>query len=297
MPARALTRRHAIRSPLPGLAWALLRPFIGLVARSPLTTLTLALVAFGYLWAGTNALYMQDTAVRNSLFPTPESQAAIERALAAIPVVPEAPPIRPLPVDSAPTQSFGRAAAPVVIPGEVVGNPDTFRVQTMLKSLGFFTQVIDGYYGPKTADAIRTFEQQAGLTPTGAVSENLIGALEQAYVRGAVRQSLATEPASPAEPIPQPVQRVASIDPLAEIARNAAQDMPAAVEAGPDTDLVLAVQRGLASLGFLHGLADGIAGEATAKAIRNFEVFHNYRVTGAVTPELIDLLRAANATF
>jgi peptidoglycan hydrolase-like protein with peptidoglycan-binding domain len=294
MPARALTRRYALRSPLPGLAWALLRPLFGLVARSPLTITTLALITFGYLWAGTNALFMQDVTGRSSFFPTPESQAAIERALAAIPLQPEAPPMRPRPVDPAPTQSVARAVAPVSLPGEVVGNPDTFRVQTMLKSLGFFTQAIDGYYGPKTADAIRNFEQQAGLTPTGAVSENLIGALEQAYVRGTVRPSLA---AAPATPIPQPVQRVASVDPLAEIARAAAQEMPAAIDAGPDHDLVLAVQRGLASLGFLHGPVDGIAGEATAKAVRNFEVFHNYRVTGAVTPELIDMLQAANATF
>ena len=50
------------------------------------------------------------------------------------------------------------------------------------------------------------------------------------------------------------------------------------------------VQRGLGSLGFLHGPADGVAGEATAKAIRNFEVYFNYKVTGRISPELLDLL-------
>lgn len=57
-----------------------------------------------------------------------------------------------------------------------------------------------------------------------------------------------------------------------------------------DPVFVARVQRGLASLGFLHGPADGIAGEATAKAIRNFEVYYNYRVTGRISPELLDLL-------
>jgi peptidoglycan hydrolase-like protein with peptidoglycan-binding domain len=57
-----------------------------------------------------------------------------------------------------------------------------------------------------------------------------------------------------------------------------------------DPVIVAKVQRGLASLGFLHGPADGIAGEATAKAIRNFEVYYNYKVTGRITPELLDLL-------
>lgn len=57
-----------------------------------------------------------------------------------------------------------------------------------------------------------------------------------------------------------------------------------------DPTIVSSVQRGLASLGFLHGPADGVAGEATAKAIRNFEVYFNYKVTGRITPELLDLL-------
>ncbi len=47
-----------------------------------------------------------------------------------------------------------------------------------------------------------------------------------------------------------------------------------------DPKVVGAVQRGLSSLGFLHGEIDGVAGEATAKAIRNFEVYYNYNVTG-----------------
>jgi peptidoglycan hydrolase-like protein with peptidoglycan-binding domain len=54
--------------------------------------------------------------------------------------------------------------------------------------------------------------------------------------------------------------------------------------------IVSNVQRGLSSLGFLHGNIDGVAGEATAKAIRNFEVYYNYNVTGQISPELVNLL-------
>jgi hypothetical protein len=57
-----------------------------------------------------------------------------------------------------------------------------------------------------------------------------------------------------------------------------------------DPKVVGAIQRGLASLGFLHGEIDGVAGEATAKAIRNFEVYYNYNVTGRITSELVNLL-------
>jgi peptidoglycan hydrolase-like protein with peptidoglycan-binding domain len=83
-----------------------------------------------------------------------------------------------------------------------------------------------------------------------------------------------------------------------------AQPLPAALPpagAAADTvtnaDMVASVQRGLSSLGFLHGPIDGVAGEATAKAIRNFEVYYNYNVTGRVTPELVNLLVQTGAVI
>ena len=64
-----------------------------------------------------------------------------------------------------------------------------------------------------------------------------------------------------------------------------------------DQATVSKVQRGLASLGFLHGPVDGVPGEATAKAIRSFETFYNYERTGRITAELPDLLVKAGATL
>jgi len=57
-----------------------------------------------------------------------------------------------------------------------------------------------------------------------------------------------------------------------------------------DPVLITKIQRGLASLGFLGAKIDGVPGEGTAKAIRNFEVFYDYRVTGLATPQLLNLL-------
>ena len=70
---------------------------------------------------------------------------------------------------------------------------------------------------------------------------------------------------------------------------------PAAVAPANDTRLVSEIQRGLASLGFYRGSIDGHPGEATARAIREFENFHRYRVTGEIKPDLIELLRQAGA--
>lgn len=91
--------------------------------------------------------------------------------------------------------------------------------------------------------------------------------------------------AAPAEPAPTVVAEAAPVESTPQI--------PA--EPMTDRELIAKVQRGLTSLGFLRGEIDGVAGEATAKAIRNFEVYYNYDVTGRVTPGLVDLLVAAGA--
>ncbi|MBU1336617.1 MAG: peptidoglycan-binding protein [Alphaproteobacteria bacterium] len=106
------------------------------------------------------------------------------------------------------------------------------------------------------------------------------------------------------QPMPAPVQ-VASLEPMA--APRAASE----VQAGPTPDQMMAastavapannvqlvsqIQQGLASLGFYHGSIDGHPGDATAKAIREFENFHSYKVTGQVKPDLVGLLRQAGA--
>jgi peptidoglycan hydrolase-like protein with peptidoglycan-binding domain len=69
------------------------------------------------------------------------------------------------------------------------------------------------------------------------------------------------------------------------------------VRPATDRELVTMIQRGLASLGFFRAAIDGHPGEATAKAIREFENFHSYQVTGAVNPDLVGLLRDAGATI
>ncbi len=64
-----------------------------------------------------------------------------------------------------------------------------------------------------------------------------------------------------------------------------------------DPVLVAKIQRGLGSLGFLHGAIDGVAGKATEKAIRSFEVYHNYEITGRITEDLLERLVEAGAVI
>jgi peptidoglycan hydrolase-like protein with peptidoglycan-binding domain len=110
--------------------------------------------------------------------------------------------------------------------------------------------------------------------------------------------------AASSQQMPAPVQ-VASLEPMAAPRPAAIQAQPAPepalavanVAPANNVQLVSTIQRGLASLGFYHGSIDGHPGDATAKAIREFENFHSYRVTGQVKPDLVDLLRQAGAAI
>ncbi|MCF4097919.1 peptidoglycan-binding protein [Maritalea sp. P4.10X] len=78
---------------------------------------------------------------------------------------------------------------------------------------------------------------------------------------------------------------------------SAADDAEASAPQSYSREYVIKIQKGLYSLGFLQGAIDGVPGAQTERAIRQFEVFNNYRETGEITPELYDMLLAANASF
>lgn len=281
-------------------------------------------------------------------------------------------------------ETTGSVSAPVVVPDAPVGNAQMFAVQKKLFELNLFSGTIDGYYGPKTAEAIRAFEQRNGMTPTGSTDPAVMDAIIKSDSAGRVSQAApvqsqpqpqpqAAQAASVAQPQPAPVQTasiapqqdqvvaqlpalspaeevfdnvaqsaastidsiIAAVDtsrtppqampnppvPSANVAAAQAQPMPqpvrpeivapvqqAAATQPPastsvrvppanDTELVRQIQTGLASLGFFHAPIDGKPGTETARAIREFENFHRYRMTGQVQPDLVDLLIKAGATI
>ncbi|MCW5721276.1 MAG: peptidoglycan-binding protein [Devosia sp.] len=95
----------------------------------------------------------------------------------------------------------------------------------------------------------------------------------------------------PTQSMPAPVQ-LAATAPVAAVASP-----PPAAPPATDAALVAEIQSGLASLGFFRGAIDGNPGPETARAIREFENFHRYRITGQVQPDLVGLLRNAGAAI
>ncbi|MBJ3785152.1 peptidoglycan-binding domain-containing protein [Devosia sediminis] len=365
--------------------------------RAPLaSTGLLAMVTMTAL-AGSNALFFQTAEHPSPFFAPARAEIAalptpsVDRPeTASTPVETSA--VQPLPAVAAPavsTETTGTVAPAPVVPDVPVGNEQMFAVQKKLFELNLFTGKVDGYYGPKTAEAIRAFEIRNGMTPTGANDPSVFEVILRSDAEG--RATVQPQAAAPA-PAPvlesQPVQQVAlastqpvapvvpqplaasqqtlspaeeAFDDVAETAASTidsiiaavdgsrgsapvssnpptpsaslpsvtpdvvAQPMPAPVQPAvaapvqqaptvqvasaepvaapvsvpPATDSVLVtqIQSGLASLGFFRGPIDGKPGPETARAIREFENFHRYKMTGQVQPDLVELLLKAGATI
>lgn len=351
--------------------------------RAPLAaTGIMAMVTLSAL-AGSNALYFQTEEHPSPFFmqpragvaalPTPvvvrPEQSGSTQSVSVSPALPQ----------MAPAQSMPEALGSAAVPAAPVGNAQMFAVQKKLHELGLFTGKVDGYYGPRTAEAIRAFEQRNGMTPTGAMDAAVFDIILRADSAGNAtvqRQSQVVQ-----APVVQPVVEVAAVQPpvaqIAPVVQTPREDLAAArlpalspaeqafdsvaqsaadtidsiiaavdgargsssasanppipsaslpvqaarpVQATPqaapqlasvqpasatpvriapanDTELVTQIQRGLASLGFFRARVDGKPGPETARAIREFENFYSYRMTGQVQPDLVELLLRAGATI
>lgn len=296
--------------------------------RSPMASTGLILVSGLTLLAATNALFLQEGRHPAPLFGAASQPAAIEtpRPIQPVVVEPEAIPQRPAaePVvertstapqpEPRPAESAEIAAEPAA--PATIGNQAIADMQEKLQALGLFDGVVDGYYGPKTADAIRAFEARFGLPRTGAATPQVIEAVRNAPLQPqpqAQVQPVAAEPAVdeigpliaqmqqeatpvPTEPVSTERQTIADIS--ADLpASNTVAPEPAepSVPAVLNSDLVSDIQRGLTRLGFLQGPVNGVADEATARAIRQFQIFNNYRPTGEVSATLRQMLVEAGA--
>lgn len=198
------------------------------------------------------------------------------------------------------SQKLAEIAAPAPLVASSASAPaavTTGSVQTMAPTRNTFLG------RPLPADANEAVEM--ATTTAGEALDTIVGGVEQLAdltrpdappaVLPSATAKLATTP-TPGVPLKIEDEPTKPGEAIAELTGATTPEQLQAVSVN-DPVMVAKVQRGLASLGFLHGPADGVAGEATAKAIRNFEVYYNYPVTGRISLELPDLLVANGAAI
>ena len=84
------------------------------------------------------------------------------------------------------TWARGESAQPQMSQAEVR------QVQERLKELGYYEGDIDGIYGPKTAEAMRAYQQAQGLPVTGALDQETAQALQIERVAETTETTLAS---------------------------------------------------------------------------------------------------------
>ena len=124
-------------------------------------------------------------------------------------------------------------------------------VQSELTRMGFYEGAVDGLIGPNTRSAILRYEREHDLAGSGRATSELLEHIRfNLRIRDAIKQT-----------------------PVSQLTEGAAK--------------VQLVQSGLADLGYAPGPIDGVLGEQTVQAIRNFERDRRLEVTGKVTDRLV----------
>lgn len=256
-------------------------------------------------YASVNALYLQDGAHPSAFFETRDTLTERRHALrsdernmgggstdpspvtrivfdenASDTSAPGAVPLsRPSERPAEPTRVEQIVVAPQATPGR---QDPTTELQQMLAELGFYDAKVDGIAGPRTQAAIDAYKTSVGLRGIDLSTDELLTSLRNnMMVTAAIPRP---RPAAPAPQVdPAPAKAPGSPE------HNRVQDAAQAPVADPD---VLRVQAGLKAFGNDDIRVDGVAGEQTSMAVREFQALFRMPVTGEIDTALLDKMVA-----
>lgn len=167
------------------------------------------------------------------------------------------------------------------------------RIQNELADRQFYSGPVDGRMGRGTQAAIQAFQAATGEPLTGEASPELLARIEATS-----RNAVAIPRSRPGQSTPGEDLEIAKIISASVPASIPTPSRPPAASAGGNTapgKLVARIQAGLRNIAYSNVAIDGIAGEQTKSAIRNFE--KNYRLpeTGEPSQRVLDKLIAIGA--
>ncbi|MBD9371492.1 peptidoglycan-binding protein [Rhizobium sp. ARZ01] len=166
-------------------------------------------------------------------------------------------------------------------------------LQTELARQGFYAGATDGYMREATMAAIRRFQEERGLTVTGAPDEKLL-----AELHGDTPAQVAVLPTERPLPGGNASDMGTDVDPVAAAIRaaegNTALAPPAPIPA-PASGLVMKIQKGLSNIAYADIAVDGVAGEKTRQAIRAFEKHYRLPATGEPNELVLSKLKEIGA--
>ncbi|WP_163269030.1 peptidoglycan-binding domain-containing protein [Chelativorans alearense] len=163
------------------------------------------------------------------------------------------------------------------------GDATVRSVQRVLSDLGLYRGPVDGLTGPQTRGAVENYRRIVGLEPSTEIDSPLLSQL------GLEGPAATVEAAVPA-PKPAPRPREQS-DPV----QTASLDGGAVAAAGGDP-VIKRVQAGLKAFGNDGIEVDGVMGENTRSAIREFQSLFGLPVTGEPDQAFLAKMREIGLT-
>lgn len=266
-----------------------------------------AVTAFGVAMTffTANAVYFQNVQHPSALFATrpeavrfvPEEEAAATRNEPNVTRFllqetekqaakhPEIPMSAPLPAKRPAVIAVDQTPEPAELAPD--GNSGIAGIQELLAKLGYYDGEVDGLRGPKTNAAIDTYKNNVGLRGIE---------LTDAELMTSIRNNLDVTAAIP-EPRPQtetvtetvPAPAAAPVAPAAD--KDEADQSTQLLDRIPSAEVVK-VQAALRAFGNTDVAVDGVAGEQTQAAIREFQSLFRLPVTGEIDGVLLDKMRA-----
>lgn len=154
------------------------------------------------------------------------------------------------------------------------GDPTVRSVQGVLQQLGLYSGEIDGMTGPQTHRAVENYRRIVGLEPGDAINSDLLDQL------GLTSQN---------SPVPVPAEAPAPT-PVPRPSHEAGDDVQTASLSSGDAT-VKRVQAGLKAFGNDGIEVDGVLGENTRSAVREFQSLFGLPVTGEPDEEFLAKMR------
>jgi peptidoglycan hydrolase-like protein with peptidoglycan-binding domain len=201
-------------------------------------------------------------------------------------------------------------AFPVTVPAadySSLSSKDVQIIQQALADSGFYRAGVDGFYGPATVNAIRSFQASKGLTMTGRLDEATLRELSPQFASSkqipdpqkvtefVVTEQLRADQARMERQARVRDDRIAPQD-IAPASGTATILNDKMTTRYPNTQRistsdVQAIQQTLREAGYYQGAhVDGIWGKVTTRAVRDFQADKGLNVTGTATQETRDAL-------
>lgn len=155
-------------------------------------------------------------------------------------------------------------------------------LQQKLKSLGYYKGSVDGSFGVGTADAVKAFQRNNGLTADGVAGG---GTLNKLFASAAKSYTPTATPKPTLRPSPTPIP-----DNIYVVVTAAPYGQYATLRRGMRGTPVEEMQKALKSQGYFTGKTDGYFGEDTENAVKQFQRYTGLNIDGVAGPATLRTL-------